>query len=421
MGSGPENQRNNSEFFEELHSRVRASSFNPNERLLRANGSFRSSIRLKRNSSVTMFQEPKDLDVSAREHTSQFHLPSSDAAIVLTGGVKNQKIGLLSVRSSGPISWVKGWRKKFCLLEKGKMTFFSPKTVADEGIEDAEPEGEISLVDIRWIEYEKLGDDRFAIVLGSAGKKKLKKFRKSSGSIRNRSLGTGKSARAFASTRTNGSYSSVRSFESSRATGRVGGTQHEKGYRQSKIYFHSSNRSELEDWIRHLLVEMKNQALFVEKSAQVLKTTPEATPEAMEMLLRQTVDLWILAVGKLTPESAAAQERLAECLEADLLNNKSEEAMFWARSAEGIRQVLEEKRRMKEMEERDDTRRRAESLEFISTEHLDKLRKKQPRSGLEILQEETALNSHLGDFESGFVPSPPKSGDGTAVNINGML
>jgi len=119
------------------------------------------------------------------------------------------------------------------------------------------------------------------------------------------------------------------------------GRKKQKGYRQTRILFKFEDSSELEDWIQHLLVELKNQALFVDHSAQVLSKMADSSQDRVEMLLRQSVDLWTLAVGKMSMETAMAQDRLAEWLENDLLNVNSEEAAFWRESAQGIREDVQ--------------------------------------------------------------------------------
>jgi len=311
--------------FGSSRSAARKKRFNPTERLHRAHGSGLANIRLSRRSSFQN-QDPKDVELSARKATDQFHLPSTDTTIALTGGVKNHKEGMIYVKSSGPISWLTGWKKKYLKLEKGEIKFFSPREIISYGPEEAVDEASIALVDIRWIEYEKRGDDKFAIVLGSQGKKKLSQARKASSGFADR-IGTQRESR------------STMSSKSSRDTLDI--KKNSEKFRQTRVWFRLADPSGIENWIQHLLVELKNQAQFINESVKILMKQPGDHDESIEMMLRQSVDLWTLCLGKISEETAKAQESLVAWLARDLMNNQSEEAQFWAKSAQGIRREIE--------------------------------------------------------------------------------
>eukprot|EP00511_Aplanochytrium_stocchinoi_P002180 CAMPEP_0204830744 /NCGR_PEP_ID=MMETSP1346-20131115/9187_1 /ASSEMBLY_ACC=CAM_ASM_000771 /TAXON_ID=215587 /ORGANISM="Aplanochytrium stocchinoi, Strain GSBS06" /LENGTH=325 /DNA_ID=CAMNT_0051961249 /DNA_START=282 /DNA_END=1259 /DNA_ORIENTATION=- len=233
---------------------------------------------------------------------------------------------MIYVKSSGPISWLTGWKKKYLKLEKGEIKFFSPREIISYGPEEAVDEASIALVDIRWIEYEKRGDDKFAIVLGSQGKKKLSQARKASSGFADR-IGTQRESR------------STMSSKSSRDTLDI--KKNSEKFRQTRVWFRLADPSGIENWIQHLLVELKNQAQFINESVKILMKQPGDHDESIEMMLRQSVDLWTLCLGKISEETAKAQESLVAWLARDLMNNQSEEAQFWAKSAQGIRREIE--------------------------------------------------------------------------------
>mmetsp|Transcript_27454 Transcript_27454/g.33556 ORF Transcript_27454/g.33556 Transcript_27454/m.33556 type:complete len:152 (+) Transcript_27454:172-627(+) len=118
--------------------RLRASSFqqfNPgSDRLHRTKSGRIPSTRLSRRLSFRD-QDPKDVEVSAREAVDQMKLPSTGMAIALTGGVANTKEGFLQVRTTGSVSWMTGWKRKYCKLENGKIKFFDPKEIDKFGVE----------------------------------------------------------------------------------------------------------------------------------------------------------------------------------------------------------------------------------------------------------------------------------------------
>uniref|UniRef100_A0A7S3LT28 Uncharacterized protein n=1 Tax=Aplanochytrium stocchinoi TaxID=215587 RepID=A0A7S3LT28_9STRA len=92
-------------------------SFSPVERLIgssRKDGgkrisNMRSSQQISRKISL---EHPKDVDISARKLTNQYHLASTERSIALTGGLKLSKEGSVYIKLSGFTGWFAGWQKK---------------------------------------------------------------------------------------------------------------------------------------------------------------------------------------------------------------------------------------------------------------------------------------------------------------------
>eukprot|EP00511_Aplanochytrium_stocchinoi_P011214 CAMPEP_0204863226 /NCGR_PEP_ID=MMETSP1348-20121228/3157_1 /ASSEMBLY_ACC=CAM_ASM_000700 /TAXON_ID=215587 /ORGANISM="Aplanochytrium stocchinoi, Strain GSBS06" /LENGTH=376 /DNA_ID=CAMNT_0052013493 /DNA_START=108 /DNA_END=1238 /DNA_ORIENTATION=+ len=362
-------------------------------------------------------QDLTDSSIGARKPTEQVHLISTAASVALSGGQNIEREGYLYARSEGAFGWLNGWKKKYLKLEFGKFVFYSLKEVEKYGAEEALEEGEINLADIRRIDYQNRTDKKFALVLGSEGANRIS----SRMSFRKRS-------------RSNMSMSMRSSMGSNL-------TDASSSYKETKVFFKADSCEEIEDWIQHLLLELKNQALILDKTADLLMRK-DNTSNVLESLLRQSVDLWTLAVGKIHEKTAEAQERLTELLEKSSSKGSTEEAEFWTASTNKIREQIQI--RCKILKNLDETRLSSHVAKANFKEILDEMRRERTTTSgttfkaLEEIQEEfelfgvlsskkrqglnqaerwRMLSQHKKEFESNEDTAMEKIDSGSKLNV----
>mmetsp|Transcript_15624 Transcript_15624/g.17646 ORF Transcript_15624/g.17646 Transcript_15624/m.17646 type:complete len:354 (+) Transcript_15624:146-1207(+) len=296
------------------------------------------------------------LGYGARKRTEQVALESNELAIALTGGTDIRKEGFIQSKVYGySRGWLTGWKRKYMTLENGKITFYSSKEVLSYGVEDGIPETTISLVDVRSIEYGAKGDNTFAIVLGE--EKVAESFLKRT----SRSL-----KRSFSRASINSSWSNF-SDDSENS---------EKQYCETKMCFRIQDAAEAETWVRSILLSIRNQALFLDQAVDRLLQQNEKS-ELADSILRQSVDLWTLAVGPVNENTLKSKQKLAAYLQKH--EDKSDEAELWIASA------LETQKALKKIS----SSGQGFSLD-VEIETLKSMRRSRRITGVEKLQLEVA-------------------------------
>lgn len=270
-----------------------------------------SSLRLLREPEYEEY--PGDLRTATRlsRKTNLIDEPS-EVAIAMTGGVvQDPKEGYLSLKSSN--SRLSTWKRKHFVLRNSTLKIFNPKEWEKHDL-DAVEEFSISLSDIKKIGYEKDGDSRFTLELDSDI------FVDTRGSQRWSTLTRSRSARS------SGWTNSIRS-----STEPVGASSNVQ-----KLYLKAKSAEDAEAWVQHLIIEIQNLAVFMDKTVDHL-ITKNGNQETVETLLRNSIDLWSLAKGKVHGSTAHAQERLMKWLDK---NDHMDEAHYWSMSSRNIRKQL---------------------------------------------------------------------------------
>ena len=235
------------------------------------------------------------------------------------------KEGFLNVRTSSFIS--RTGNQRLVELVKGQMKIFRINKETHQP--DTKPDRTINLVDVRDIKYKNRGDKEFALIIGSA-------------QTRTRSGTFSAIGRLAAPRKSNYShYDDDTTVEPAHMD-----NTHVREYRQKKIIFHGETSADIEDWIQHILEELKNKAMILDKAMDAaLRKAKELSDYnylvKAEAGLRQAVDLWTLAAGRLNDETADAQERLAKCLRSQ---GDEKEAEEWTSQAAEIRKEVEMRR-----------------------------------------------------------------------------
>mmetsp|Transcript_9455 Transcript_9455/g.10776 ORF Transcript_9455/g.10776 Transcript_9455/m.10776 type:complete len:347 (-) Transcript_9455:114-1154(-) len=309
---------------------------------------------------------------SARQAKEQLHLVSTSQSIALSGGVNILKEGLLSAKSEGKFAFLSGWKTKYVRLEYGKILFYSPKAMADS--DEESEEGEINIADIRRVEYLKRGDKKFALVLGSE-------------------KGNGQWTRSKSGKSTGSDISRSSNVSDNPLNGSKG-----CNYKESKLYFKHDSSDEIVDWIKHLLVELKNQALILDNTVEMLIKNG-GNSLVIEALLRQAVDLWELAVGSVNEDTANAQELLAKWLKengsSDSKARRLEEAEFW--EAKFLRSRENIKSRNAVLKNMENARGKVQQRMIETLNEIVRSRSSAPVTALDEIQEETAVFGLDGD------------------------
>lgn len=251
----------------------------------------------------------KKPNIGARGLANHKNVTSTSVAVTSAGGFDLLRHGFAHFKSAGLTS---RYRQKFLVLEKGVINIYNPKDViGGEAVPTVlPPELSLSLLDLRAIGYQKRGDKIFGLVFGTneaiAGRRARKRLN-SKGSFETASVGSPSSG-------------------SSRTV-----------YNEKTFYFKLKKGSDAELWLTALLAELRNQAQFLELSADRIMNIG-GRDDTAEIVLRQCVDMYLLSCGKYHKNTVFAQERLGKFLKKK--PSTKEEGKFWAHCAQHGGKIL---------------------------------------------------------------------------------
>lgn len=243
--------------------------------------------------------------ISARKPGFYGQTTASTTGAIKSGAFEFIKHGYITIKESG--STIRS-AEKLVVLEKGILNIYEPKSMDENNKLPSvlQPELSLSLVELASIVYNKRGDKNFGLV-----------FHKTT---ETESISSGSKLRRKSKVNSSNLIGSTKSYA---------------------FKFKKSETTEV--WLAAILTEVKNQAKIIEYKLDKLirkATVNDDNNIIIEGLLRQTVDLYQLSLGKYHKNTALAQDKLGKFLSRS--GRDEVEAKIWCKSAQITSKIVKE-------------------------------------------------------------------------------